>query len=151
VRIARFTKDGGLSFGVVEDDETIARAIGRRLDAEGFAVDVAGDGEAAVAYLAQAQTEGAPGLVLLDLKLPRRPGLDVLGWLRQQPGLRRLPVVVLTSSRESADVNRAYDLGANSFLVKPVGFAELLEMVRTLGLYWLQLNQAPELESETNA
>ena len=73
----------------------------------------------------------------------------MLGWLRDQPGLRRLPVVVLTSSRESADVNRAYDLGANSFLVKPVGFAELLEMVKTLDVYWLQLNEAPEIHTES--
>jgi CheY-like chemotaxis protein len=65
--------------------------------------------------------------------------------LRQQPGLRRLPVVVLTSSRDRSDVDRAYDLGANSFLVKPVGFADLLEMVKALNLYWLHLNEAPEL------
>jgi CheY-like chemotaxis protein len=138
---------------LVEDDGNDVLLVRRAFRRAGLAarIEVAGDGEAAVAYLAQTQTEGAPGLVLLDLKLPRRPGLDVLGWLRQQPGLRRLPVVVLTSSRESTDINRAYDLGANSFLVKPVGFAELLEMVRTLGVYWLQLNQAPEFESEPNA
>jgi DNA-binding response OmpR family regulator len=110
---------------------------------------VAADGEAAVNFLTGALTATAPGLVLLDLKLPRLPGLDVLGWLRRQPGLRRLPVVVLTSSRERRDVDRAYDLGANSFLVKPVGFAELLEMVKALDLYWLRMNEAPELGSES--
>jgi CheY-like chemotaxis protein len=138
---------------LVEDDSNDVLLIRRAFRRAGLAtrIDVVGDGEAAVAYLARAQTGGAPRLVLLDLKLPRRPGLEVLSWLRQQPGLRRLPVIVLTSSRESADVNRAYDLGANSFLVKPVGFAALLEIVRTLELYWLRLNEAPELEAGTSA
>ena len=83
-------------------------------------------------------------LILLDLKLPRRSGLEVLAWLKSHPTLRRIPIVVLTSSRESPDINRAYDLGANSYLVKPVGFADLQEMVRVLSLYWLILNQHPD-------
>jgi CheY-like chemotaxis protein len=110
------------------------------------------DGDAAVAYLAG---EGAyadrndhplPGVVLLDLKLPRRSGLEVLEWVRQSPTLRRLPIVVLTSSRESADVNRAYDLGANSYLVKPVGFDALTDLVRILQGYWVEWNEKPEIE-----
>jgi CheY-like chemotaxis protein len=138
---------------LVEDDSNDVLLVRRAFRRAGLSarIEVASDGEAAVAYLAAMPTDSIPGLVLLDLKLPRRPGLDVLHWLRQQPGLRRLPVVVLTSSRESTDVNRAYDLGANSFLVKPVGFTELLEMVRTLGLYWLGLNEAPEIETEAGA
>ena len=83
--------------------------------------------------------------MLLDLKLPRRSGLEVLAWVREQPALRRLPVVVLTSSRESVDVNRAYDLGVNSYLTKPVGFEALIEMVKNVNLYWLVLNENPEL------
>ncbi len=111
------------------------------------------DGDAAVAYLAG---EGAyadrddhplPGVVLLDLKLPRRSGLEVLEWVRQSPTLRRLPIVVLTSSRESADVNRAYDLGANSYLVKPVGFDALTDLVRILQGYWVGWNEKPEIET----
>ena len=86
-----------------------------------------------------------PRLVLLDLKLPRRSGLEVLAWLREQPGLGRLPVVVLTSSRESVDVARAYDLGANGYLLKPVVFDDLLQLARALDLFWLQLNVGPEL------
>jgi CheY-like chemotaxis protein len=138
---------------LVEDDSNDVLLVRRAFRRAGLSarIEVASDGEAAVAYLAAMPTDSAPGLVLLDLKLPRQPGLDVLHWLRQQPGLRRLPVVVLTASRESTDVNRAYDLGANSFLVKPVGFTELLEMVRTLGLYWLGMNEAPELEAEAGA
>ena len=86
-----------------------------------------------------------PALMLLDLKLPRKSGLEVLQWVRQQDGLKRLPVVVLTSSRETADVNRAYDLGANSYLVKPVAFESLLEMVKALNLYWMTLSERPEV------
>ena len=69
----------------------------------------------------------------------------MLEWVRQDGPLKRLPVVVLTSSRESVDVNRAYDLGVNSYLTKPVGFDALLEMVRSVNLYWLILNQQPEI------
>lgn len=111
------------------------------------------DGDAAVAYLAG---EGSyadrgdhplPGVVLLDLKLPRRSGLEVLQWVRNMPGLRRLPIVVLTSSRESTDVNRAYDLGANSYLVKPVGFDALTDLVRILQGYWVRWNEKPEIDA----
>lgn len=115
-------------------------------------VQVVDDGDKAVAYLsgqgpyADRDKYPLPVLLLLDLKLPRRSGLEVLEWLRGQEGLKRLPVVVLTSSKESADVNRAYDLGANSYLVKPVDFDPLLEMVKTLGLYWVVMNEKPETE-----
>jgi CheY-like chemotaxis protein len=84
-----------------------------------------------------------PALLLLDLKLPRRSGLEVLAWLRQQPALRRLPVVVLTSSQEPSEVGRAYDLGANTYIMKPVEFDALLEVVRTLHLYWMVLAERP--------
>jgi CheY-like chemotaxis protein len=82
---------------------------------------------------------------LLDLKLPRRSGHEVLAWLKQQPELKRLPVVMLTSSRQTLDVERAYDLGVNSYLVKPVGFASLLEMMNTFSEYWLNYTELPEL------
>lgn len=110
------------------------------------------DGEAAVAYLdgsgvyADRERYPLPGLVLLDLKLPRRSGLEVLGWMQAQTGLNRMPVVVLTSSQQSTDINRAYDLGANSYLVKPVGFDTLLEMVHALNLYWLLHNKAGDID-----
>jgi DNA-binding response OmpR family regulator len=83
--------------------------------------------------------------VLLDLKLPRRSGLEVLGWLRSQEALRRIPVVVLTSSREVPDVDRAYDLGANSFLVKPSAPADLVALIHSLARYWLHWNEPPNL------
>ncbi len=112
---------------------------------------VLGDGQGAIDYLSGAgefadrERNPLPVVVLLDLKLPRRSGFEVLQWLRAQPGLRRMPVVVLTSSEQSADINHAFDLGANSYLVKPVRFEELLEIVRSLNLYWLLLNRKPDL------
>ena len=117
-------------------------------------VQVVGDGEAAIAYLAgqppyaDRSRHPLPCMVLLDLKLPRRSGHEVLEWLRTQPALRRMPVVILTTSCEASDINRAYDGGANSYLVKPFSFDGLLEMVRCLHTYWIQLNESAELRSQ---
>ncbi len=138
---------------LVEDKSNDVLLIRRALGKAGIAnpLQVVGDGDQAVAYLAgdgpfaDRERFPLPGVVLLDLKLPRRSGLEVLEWLRGQPGLKRLPVVVLTSSAESRDINRAYDLGANSYLVKPVDFDALLQLVKGLGLYWLVLNAGPEI------
>ena len=108
------------------------------------------DGEEALNYLAgsgEFADRGRfplPSLILLDLKLPRKSGLEILQWLRQQPALKHIPVIVLTSSKESSDVSRAYDLGANSYLVKPVGFEGLRELVKSIGMYWMILNKTPE-------
>ena len=105
------------------------------------------DGEQAVEYLsgeggfADRQQSPLPSLILLDLKLPRKSGLEVLAWKMSQPVLKRIPVVVLTSSKQSSDLERAYDLGVNSYLVKPVEFTELLEMVTALKLYWIRFNE----------
>jgi CheY-like chemotaxis protein len=138
---------------LVEDSPDDALLIQRAFRKANLAnpVQLVRDGEEAVAYLGgtppyQDRTRfPLPVLMLLDLKLPRRTGLEVLAWVRQEPALKRLPVVVLTSSRESVDVNRAYDLGVNSYLTKPVGFEALLEMVKNVNLYWLVLNENPEL------
>jgi CheY-like chemotaxis protein len=138
---------------LVEDDPNDALLLQRAFRKANLAnpIQLVSDGDAAVSYLAgqapyaDRSRHPLPVLVLLDLKLPRRSGHEVLEWLRAQPGLRRLPVVVITSSKESVDVRRAYDLGANSYLVKPVGFDALIEMVKALNLYWLILNQPPEV------
>jgi CheY-like chemotaxis protein len=109
------------------------------------------DGEMAMAYLegsgayVDRQRYPLPVLVLLDWKLPRKNGLEVLGWIRARADLKEMPVVVLTSSREPADIRAAYGAGANSYLLKPVDFAKLLELVQGLGLYWLVLNVPPQL------
>ena len=88
------------------------------------------------------RTPGNPQLVLLDLKLPKVDGLEVLGRIRKDERTRRVPVVILTTSSEQQDMIRGYDLGANSFVRKPVDFADFLAAVRQLGLYWLVLNES---------
>lgn len=105
------------------------------------AVDVARDGEEALRVLASAAT--LPDVVLLDLKLPRIGGLDVLRQLRTAERTRLLPVVVLTSSTEEADLVRSYELGANSYVRKPIDFHDFVEAARQLGVYWLVLNRRP--------
>ena len=111
------------------------------------------DGEEAIAYLrgegayADRQAHPLPHLLLLDLKMPRKNGFEVLAWIRQEPGIKRLPVAVLTSSREEPDINRAYDIGANTYLVKPVKFEDLLETVKILNSFWLELAKAPDLSA----
>ncbi|MDX2230554.1 MAG: response regulator [Leptolyngbyaceae cyanobacterium bins.349] len=116
-----------------------------------YPIQVVPDGESVILYLtgsdryADRELYPFPSLLLLDLKIPIKSGHEVLGWLRQQPHLKRLPVVVLTSSKEISDINLAYDLGANSYLVKPVGFDNLLETIKTLHHYWNSFNQAPTM------
>ena len=109
------------------------------------------DGAEAMDYLsgrdqyADRGTYPLPALLVLDLKMPRTTGFEVLQWLREQPRLNRLRVVVLSSSNQIADVNRAYELGASSYLVKPGGFDGLLALVRMLEVYWLMLAEKPEV------
>ncbi len=139
----------------VEDDPNdvllIARAF-RKAETAAH-VNVVNDGDQAVQYLAGTNSFASrdqfplPSLVLLDLKLPRKSGIEVLEWMRAQPGLKRIPVVMLTSSRQPIDMNRAYDLGVNAYLVKPVNFDALVEMLKTLDLFWLRLNERPTLTS----
>lgn len=103
-----------------------------------FELQAVSDGDQAIAYLrgvndfCDRKKYPVPQLILLDLKMPRVSGFDVLAWLRSDDKFKQLPVVVLTSSNHDADVKRAYDLGAKSYLVKPVGFEALVELVKTL-------------------
>ncbi len=114
-------------------------------------VVVAQDGVEALEYLFAtgkyaAEAPARPQIVLLDLRMPRLGGLEVLQKLRADERTRRLPVVVLTSSKEEADLARSYDLGANSYIRKPVDFQQFSEAVGQLGLYWLVLNEPPPNE-----
>ena len=145
---------------LVEDDPADVRLIQRAFKKLPTTVPMTRltNGDDAVAYLsgnAPYENRGAypvPAVLLLDIKLPRRSGFEVLEWLRKQPsGLRRLPVIMLTSSRHSADVNRAYDLGANSYLAKPETTSELDRLANEFQAYWLFLNQAPELHGSAGA
>lgn len=136
---------------LVEDEPIDVLTIRRALQKAQVTnpMQVVGDGDAAVAYLggeppyADRAAYPLPIVILLDLKLPRRSGLEVLAWLRAQPVLKRLPVIVLTSSREDEDINRAYELGANSYLVKPVELQALVEMMRSVRSYWLVHSELP--------
>jgi len=139
---------------LAEDDPNDVLLIQRAFQRNHVAnpVQVVRDGEEALAYLSgqapfvDRERHPLPVLMLMDLKMPRKSGLEVLEWVRQQPGLKRLPIIVLTSSNQSPDINRAYELGANSYLVKPAGFDSLLELVKNLDMYWLILNEKPELD-----
>jgi two-component system response regulator len=130
-----------------DDVELTLRAFERtKLDGD---VVVATDGEEALDYVFASgkhkdrDPEANPAVVLLDLKLPKVMGLDVLKRMRADARTKRLPVVVLTSSNEERDIVASYDLGANSFVRKPVDFTEFLDAARQLGVYWLALNESP--------
>ena len=125
-----------------EDDvELTLRAFAR--SEVHYEIVVVRDGVQAVEYLLRRDEAdgGAPQIVLLDLKLPRVDGFEVLRRLRADARTRRLPVVVLTSSDEEQDIAACYDLGANSFVRKPVDFARFVDAARQLGGYWLDLNE----------
>lgn len=107
-------------------------------------VEIVRDGEEALNYIFGAnRSDGPPKVILLDLKLPKVDGLEVLYRIKSNHRTKTIPVVVLTSSREERDVVESYQLGVNSYIVKPVDFEQFTEAVRQLGLYWLLLNQPP--------
>lgn len=111
-------------------------------------VIIARDGEEAADYLFRRgphadRTVGNPAVVLLDLKLPKIDGLELLAMIRRTPGMDHLPVVLLTSSREERDVITGYELGVNAFVVKPVAFSEFIKAVQDLGVFWAVLNEPP--------
>src|SRR5438067_11154573 len=110
------------------------------------------DGEEAMAYLegmgkySDRAEFPLPDLILLDLKMPRLDGFELLYWIRKQPHFKALRVVVLTSSEDVYDINKAYEMGANSFLVKPFDFENFPAMMRTLNSFWMQHSLAPKIE-----
>jgi len=112
------------------------------------AVDIASDGEEALDYLYckgkfSSRPPDNPGVILLDLKLPKINGLEVLGKIRSDARLKLIPVVILTSSREESDLVESYRLGVNAYVVKPVDFNEFVKAIRTLGLFWAIINEPP--------
>lgn len=112
-------------------------------------VEIASDGQQAIDHLIAASAAAGtadsvvPGVVLLDLNLPRQTGLDVLKWIRQQPRWKTLIVIVLTSSTSDIDMHQAYTLGANSYIVKPTNATKLRELIQLLKSYWFGWNQSP--------
>jgi two-component system, response regulator len=136
---------------LVEDNPSDIELTKRALTKSKIANElvVAEDGIEALDYLfgrekyAGRNASDQPSLILLDLKLPRLDGLDVLKEIRANPVTRRLPVVILTTSKEEQDVAMSYDLGANSYIRKPVDFTQFAQAVEHLGLYWLVMNEMP--------
>jgi CheY-like chemotaxis protein len=140
---------------LVEDDPSDVRLIQRAFNNLPQTISIVRlkNGDDAVSYLsgdAPYENRAAypmPSVILLDIKLPRRSGFEVLEWLRkQESGLKRMPVIMLTSSRHAADINRAYDLGANSYLAKPETSEDLQQLASDFQSYWLKLNEAPDLQ-----
>ena len=115
-------------------------------------IEVARDGVEALDYIfcegkhTDRKIENAPKMILLDLKLPKIDGLEVLKRLKSDPRTKMIPIVVMTSSKEQSDVVESYNLGVNSYIVKPVNFEQFSEAVQKLGMYWLLLNHPPVLD-----
>jgi CheY-like chemotaxis protein len=132
-----------------EDDVVLIRKAFERAELAN-PVYVVRNGEEAVSYLmgeapfSSRNEYPLPDLILLDLKMPKLDGFETLLWIRNQSGIRNIPVVILTSSEELGDVNKAYALGANSFLVKPVDFQHSIELVKVLHRYWLRTCRLPQ-------
>lgn len=141
---------------LVEDNSTDVLLLRRAFRKAGVSnpLQVAGDGDQAMAYLtgegsyADRDRHPWPSLMLLDIKLPRQSGFEVLTWMRREPALRRVPVVMLTSSAQSADIARAYDAGANAYHVKPSDSEGFLALAEALKTYWLSWAE-PLAESRT--
>ena len=144
--------DGVLDILLVEDNKYDEKLTLRALARYNLAnsIQVVRDGAAAIDVILGSTQ--APKVILLDIKLPKVDGLEVLRRIRADPRTARQPVVMLTSSSEKSDIDAAYALGANSYIVKPVDFQGFADAIRDLGLYWLLLNQAPDpVEPEPEA
>jgi CheY-like chemotaxis protein len=114
-------------------------------------VEVVSDGADALDYIYQrakysARASGLPCVIMLDLKMPRVDGLQVLHQIKSDPQLRHIPVVMLTSSREEKDLVNSYDLGVNAFVVKPVDFDQFLNAIKSLGMFWAIVNEPPPVK-----
>jgi CheY-like chemotaxis protein len=140
---------------LVEDNPADILLMQRVFQAETWrhiSLQILKNGNAALAYLEGEGEYGdrdrypLPVLILLDWNLPGRSGAEILIWLKQQPILKRLPIIILSSSGEKNSVNRAYDLGANSYLVKPTGIAMLTALLNNLHTYWFRLSEKPTLD-----
>jgi two-component system, response regulator len=143
---------------LVDDNSSDVELTVHVLKKNNFAnrIKVVRDGAEALDYIfgdlaeAPGPLGNIPKLILLDLKLPKVTGLELLARVKADPRTKLIPVVVLTSSREERDLFKCYELGVNSYIVKPVDFVQFTEAVRQLGLYWLLLNQKPEFRSEAS-
>jgi CheY-like chemotaxis protein len=136
---------------LVEDDENDVELILMALEDHNLVneVVVTRDGVEALDYLYQREQfekrpDGSPAVILLDLKMPKVDGLDVLRQVKSDPDLKRIPIVILTSSREERDLIESYNLGTNAYVVKPVSFHDFVDVVKQLGLFWALINETPK-------
>ena len=137
---------------LVEDNPQDAELMIRALRKQKLAnqIHVAEDGEEALDFLfckgkfSDRDFSQSPKVIFLDLKLPKISGLEVLQELKSNPRTQTLPIVVITSSRENPDIKKAYELGVNSYVVKPVNFDDFLKAMSQIGLYWLLVNEVPK-------
>jgi CheY-like chemotaxis protein len=149
IRAVSGTFRDGLRVLLVEDDPDHAELVRRGLEAYGSQLQLThvADGEAALEYLRDRAPRGTPGrphLILLDLRLPRMDGLEVLREIKSSPDLADIPCVVLTTSRAEGDMLKAYRLHANSYLVKPGDYDRFVELIAGVERYWLQENVQPQ-------
>lgn len=143
--------NNGVEILIVEDNPNDAEMALRALKKNNVSneVLVVGDGEEALDFIfrkgkhSNRVKESCPRMILLDLKLPKVDGLEVLKEVKSNPDTKMIPIIVMTSSKEESDIIESYKLGVNSYIVKPVDFDKFVEAVRDLGYYWLLLNQAP--------
>ena len=153
---AKLTKDGKMITIVLADDDP----DDRQLTGDAFkenrlanSLDCVEDGEELMDYLhrrgkfSNLSNTPLPGLILLDLNMPRKDGREALKELKANPEFRRIPIVVLTTSKAEEDILRSYDLGVNSYITKPVTFKSLVEIVKVLGRYWFEVVELPPEES----
>ncbi|MEI9893182.1 MAG: response regulator [Chthoniobacter sp.] len=139
---------------LVEDSEHDIELTLAALEAHNVVngVDIARDGAEALDYLYRrgsfaGRSSELPVVVLLDLKMPRVDGLEVLRQIKSDPELKKIPVVMLTSSREEQDLVRSYELGVNAYVVKPVNFTQFMDSVKQLGCFWAVINETPALSA----
>jgi CheY-like chemotaxis protein len=144
---------------LAEDDEDDVLLLRTAFTEAGLnmPLQVVSDGEQAIAYLsgtgvyADRAVYPLPSLILLDLNMPKKNGFEVLAWVRAQPFLKRIPIVVLSSSTQGPHINKAYEVGANSYLVKVTKFSEFVERIRIVFNYWVNCIERPDLKGEAQS
>ncbi len=145
---------------MADDDQDDCLLVSKAFEASRLANDLrfVADGEELMDYLycrgayADAQAAARPGLILLDLNMPRKDGREALKEIKNDAGLREIPIVVLTTSKAEEDILRSYDLGANSYITKPVTFEGLVDVMKSLGKYWFEIVELPsEARDESTA
>ncbi|MEJ2634170.1 MAG: response regulator [Calditrichia bacterium] len=145
-----------VSILMAEDDQDDCLLVKEALKSSRLLNDlyIVGDGEELLDFLkhrnkySNPRNAPKPGLILLDLNMPRKDGREALIEIKSDPELRRIPLVVLTTSKEEGDIIKSYDLGANSYITKPVTFESLVEVIKSLGRYWFEIVELPPNEGK---